>query len=124
MLLFQAIFDLLRRSLGNVVKAIFGWATLALFGEAREDERTLLTIVVGAAAAWPLLLVGTIFPRQAALLLAVLPIPKGTPEAVVRAVWIALTVLVPLAVGGALARKKAPSASGGRLRALLMGFPS
>lgn len=56
---------MLRRSLGSVLKAIFGWATLALFGEVREDERTLLTATVGAAAIWPFLVTGTAFPGQA-----------------------------------------------------------
>ena len=37
MLLFEAILDFLRRSLGSVLRAMFGWATFALFGETTAD---------------------------------------------------------------------------------------
>ena len=49
----------------------------ALFGDVREKERPLLTLVVAAAAVWPFLLIGIVFPRQAALVLAILPVPEG-----------------------------------------------
>lgn len=120
----EALFALLRRSLGSVLKAIFGWATLALFGEVRDDERSLLTAAVAGAAIWPFLLVGTIFPRQAALFLVVVPVPKGTPEALVRGLWIALTFLVPLAVGWAISRKRGSRRGAGRWKDVLRGFPA
>ena len=123
MLVLEAIFAFLRRSLGSILRALFGWATLALFGEVREKERTFLTIVVAAAAVWPLLLVGTIFPRQAALLLAIVPVPRGTPESIVRGVWIGLTILIPFGVGIALSRRTDPR-PGRRWRAALLGFPA
>ncbi|HYX21648.1 MAG TPA: hypothetical protein VFA98_12460, partial [Thermoanaerobaculia bacterium] len=121
--LIQALFALLRRSLGSVLKAIFGWATLALFGEVREDERTLLTATVGAAAVWPFLVTGTVFPRQAALFLTILPVPKGTPAEIVRAIWIVLTLVVPLGVGWALTRRNR-GAGGAAWKSVLMGFPA
>jgi hypothetical protein len=123
-LIFEAIFTLLRRSLGSVLRAMFGWATLALFGEVREKERSFLTVVVAAAAVWPLLLVGTVFPRQAALVLAVLPIPEGTPESIMRGVWIALTILIPLSVGWALSRRNAAAEKRAWWKGLLLGFPT
>jgi hypothetical protein len=123
MVLLQALFALIRRSLGSVLKAIFGWATLALFGEVREDERALLTATVGAAAIWPFLVVGTAFPRQAAVFLTIVPVPKGTPEEIVRAVWIALTALVPLGVGWALSRRDSAAGSD-RWKRILAGFPA
>jgi uncharacterized membrane protein YhaH (DUF805 family) len=122
-LIFEAIFAFLRRSLGSVLRAMFGWATLALFGEVREKERPLLTLVVAAAAVWPLLLVGTIFPRPAALVLAVLPVPKGTPESIMRGVWIALTLLIPLGVGWALSRRNRDRKRSW-WKSLLLGFPT
>jgi hypothetical protein len=121
--LIQALFALLRRSLGSVLKAIFGWATIALFGEVREDERTLLTATVGAAAIWPFLVTGTVFPRQAALFLTIVPVPKGTPEEVVRVIWIVLTLVVPLGVGWALSRRDRRPA-GEAWKSVLMGFPA
>ena len=123
MLVLEAIFAFLRRSLGSVLRAMFGWATLALFGEVREKERPLLTIVVAAAAFWPFLLIGTIFPRPAALVLAVLPVPRGAPESILRGIWIALTLLIPLGVGWALTRRN-PDPAQRRTRRLLLGFPT
>jgi hypothetical protein len=124
MVLLQAVFALLRRSLGSILKAIFGWATLALFGEVPEDEQNLLTAVVAAAALWPFLAIGTLFPRQAALFLVVLPIPKGVPELVVRVVWIALALLVPVAVGWVIARHRKARPLAQRATDLLRGFPA
>ena len=124
MLLLEALFALLRKSLGNIVRAIFGWATLALFGEVGETERTWLSVVVGAAAAWPVMVWGVIFPRQAALILALAPIPKGVPASAIRIAWITMTVLIPLLVGFALGRKTAKPKGSHRLRSLLMGFPA
>jgi len=123
-LILEAIFAFLRRSLGSVLKAMFGWATLALFGEVREKERPLLTVVVAAAAVWPFLLVGTIFPRPAALLLAITPVPKGAPEEIVRALWIGLTILIPLGVGWALSRRNEGRAGRKWWKNLLLGFPT
>ncbi len=123
-LLLQAILALLRRSLGSVLKAIFGWATLALFGEVSEKNRSLLTAIVAAAGVWPIMVVGAVFPRAAAFLLAFVPIPKGVPTGVVRGLWIASAVLVPLAVGWGLRRRgrSDPGKTRG-VRAWLMGFP-
>ena len=103
---------------------MFGWATLALFGEVRQKESKFLTLVVAAAAVWPLLLVGTVFPRQAALVLAVLPVPEGAPEEIIRGVWIALTLLIPLGVGWALSRRSAAAEERPWWKSLLLGFPT
>ncbi len=124
MLILEAIFTFLRRSLGSMLRALFGWATLALFGEVREKERPFLTLVVAAAAVWPFLLVGTIFPRQAALLLAIVPVPKGTPESIVRGIWIVLTVAIPFGVGWALSRRTRAPEERGWGKALLLGIPT
>jgi hypothetical protein len=122
MLLLEALFALLRRSLGTIVRAIFGWATLALFGEVRASERTLLSAIVGAAAAWPFMVAGIFLPKQAALVIALFPIPKHTPDSLVRVVWITATALIPLAVGWTLSRKG--RSTHGKVRRLLLGFPA
>lgn len=106
------------------MRAIFGWATLALFGEVREGDRTLLSVAVGAAAAWPALVIGTFFPRPAALLLALLPIPHAVPERVLRIAWIASAAAVPLLVGGLFARRAGRMSPRERVRRLLLGFPA
>jgi hypothetical protein len=122
MLTFQAIFALLRKSLGSAVRAIFGWATVALFGVVAESERTLLSLAVGAAGVWPIMLLGVFLPKAAGFVLALLPIPKGVPDGALRAVWIALTVLVPVGVGLVLARHSRVERS--PAKRLLMGFPA
>ena len=122
MLTFQAIFALLRRSLGSAVRAIFGWATVALFGVVAESERTLLSLAVGAAGLWPIMLLGAFLPKAAAFVLALLPIPKGVPKEALRILWIALTVLTPVGVGLVLARHSRVERS--RWQRLLMGFPA
>lgn len=126
MLLLEAFFALLRKSFGNIVRAIFGWATLALFGEVGEKERTWLSVVVGAAAAWPIMVWGVAFPKQAAWILALVPIPKGVPASAIRIAWIALTVLIPLLVGFALGRRRGERkrGKGSMVRNLLLGFPA
>ena len=121
-LTFQAIFALLRRSLGSAVRAIFGWATVALFGVVAESERTLLSLAVGAAGVWPAMVFGVFFPKAAAVVLALLPIPKSVPASVLRGVWIALTLLIPIGVGLVLARHARIERS--RWRRILMGFPA
>ena len=123
MLWIEGLIGLLRRSLGSVIRAIFGWATLALFGEVPRSDRTWLSIAVGAAAAWPFLVVGVAFPKQAALVLALLPLPEQTPASLVRAIWILLAVATPVGVGWIMARSAPPSRGGG-WRRLLLGFPA
>jgi hypothetical protein len=106
MALLQALLALVGRSAGKILNAIFGWAVRALFGARRGAEATWLTVLVAAAALWPLLVVGALAPRAAAFALAFLPVPESVPIWVLRAVWIALVLLVPLALGLALAAKQ------------------
>ena len=110
MAILQALLTLLGRSAGKVLNAIFGWAVRALFGQTSSREQTFLSAVVAAAVAWPVLLVGIAFPKIAALLLAFVPLSHRVPSWIVRLVWLSLAVLVPVAVGLALAAKAPPHA--------------
>src|SRR3954470_18155964 len=101
----QGLFAWLRKSAGKLVQAIFGWAVRALFGTPQEGEKTMLSIVVGAAAVWPLLLVGIPFPKVAAFVIAFVPIPKWVESGWIRAIWIVAAVAVPVGVGAALAKR-------------------
>jgi hypothetical protein len=103
MAIIQALLALISRSLGRVLSAVFGWAVVALFGETSRTKKIWLSALVAAAAAWPLLLIGTITPKAAALILAFVPVPGWVPAWTVRAVWITLALAVPLAVGVAVA---------------------
>ena len=75
MALLQAILALITKSAGKILNALFGWAVRALFGQTTAREQTFLSVVVAAAVAWPVLLVGIAAPKVAALLVAFVPIP-------------------------------------------------
>jgi hypothetical protein len=120
----QALFALISRSAGKILNAVFGWAVRALFGHASETERTLLSGLVAAAAAWPFLLVGLVAPKIATLLLAFVPLPDWVPGWTVRLVWAALVLIVPCAVGIAVAMRGPPQVRRRPFwRRLVSGFP-
>jgi hypothetical protein len=124
MAILQALFALVSKSAGKVLNAIFGWAVRALFGQTSSREQTFLSAVVGAAVAWPLLLVGLVTPKVAALMLAFVPIPHWIPSWAVRLVWLGLAVIVPLAVGLAVAAKAPPrTPPESFITRVLRGFP-
>lgn len=108
MVLLQAIISLLGRSAGKVFGAMFGWAVSALFGRTTPRERTVLSVVVAAAAAWPILLLGVIAPKVATLLVAFVPVAKSAPSGPLRIVWIALALLLPVLIGIVFARRAPP----------------
>jgi hypothetical protein len=124
MALLQALLALITKSAGKILNAIFGWAVRALFGQTSSREQTFLSVVVAAAVAWPLLLVGVAIPKIAALLVAFVPVPDWVPSWTVRVAWLGLATLVPFAVGIAVAAKAPPH--GPResvLKRVLRGFP-
>jgi hypothetical protein len=108
MVIIQTILSLLSKLAGKVLNAIFGWAVVALFGRSSPKQQTLLTGLVGAAAAWPLLLLGIVAPKIAALVIAFVPYSRHIPALVLRIVWITLAVAVPIAVGLVVASKAPP----------------
>ncbi len=110
MAILQAVLTLIGRSAGKILNAIFGWAVRALFGQTSTREQTFLSAVVAAAVAWPVLIVGVVAPKTAALILAFVPIPHRIPAWIVRVVWLGLALIVPLAVGLAVAAKAPPHA--------------
>jgi uncharacterized membrane protein YqjE len=105
MALLQAILAFVGRSAGRILNAIFGWAVRALFGSTRGAQELLLTTFVAAAALWPLLLLGVAAPRIAAFVLTFVPIPETFPATALRAGWALLALVVPLALGIAVAAK-------------------
>lgn len=108
MVLLQAIISLLSRSAGKILGAMFGWAVSALFGRTTPRERTVLSVVVAAAAAWPILLLGVIAPRIATLLVAFVPVARSAPSGPLRIVWIALALILPVLIGIVFARRAPP----------------
>ena len=124
MAILQALLALISKSAGKILNAIFGWAVRALFGRTTAKEQMFLSGLVGAAVAWPLLVVGTALPKTGALMLALIPIPHWVPSWIVRIVWLGLAALVPFSLGLAMAAKAPPSAPRESfIKRLLRGFP-
>ena len=124
MAVLQALLALISKSAGKILNAIFGWAVRALFGRTTAKEQMFLSGLVGAAVAWPLLVVGTALPKTGALMLAFVPIPHWVPSWIVRIVWLGLAAVVPFALGLAMAAKAPPSAPRESfIKRLLRGFP-
>jgi len=124
MALLQALLALITKSAGKILNAIFGWAVHALFGKTTARDQTLLSGLVGAAVAWPLLVVGIAAPKVAALVLAFVPLPHAVPSWIVRLVWTTLALVVPIALGLTLAarRPRHAPAEGWAIK-VLRGFP-
>ncbi len=111
MAILQAILALISRSLGSILSALFGWAVVALFGPTSPREKAWLSALVGAAAAWPLLIIGVIWPRLAAIALTFASLPSWLPSWLVRSLWISLAVIVPFVLGAVVAgRARGPAA--------------
>ena len=124
MAILQALISYLSKSAGKALNAIFGWAVIALFGQTSPKEQTLLSAVVAAAAAWPILLLGTIVPKIALLVIAFVPLAKSVPSTWLRLVWIALALLVPIVVGIVVAaRGSQENLPEPKWKKLLRGFP-
>ncbi|MES1165085.1 MAG: phage holin family protein [Verrucomicrobiota bacterium] len=120
----QALLAAISKSAGKILNAMFGWAVRALFGQTSAKEQTFLSIIVGGAVAWPILLVGIVIPKIAALMLAFVPLPHWVPSWIVRLVWTGLAVIVPVAVGLAVAAKAPPPAKHEPVaKRIARGFP-
>jgi hypothetical protein len=119
----QALISLITKSAGKILNAIFGWAVIALFGQTSPKEQTMLSAVVAAAAAWPLLLLGIAVPKVTLFVVSFVPLSKSVPSIWVRIIWIALALLVPFIVGSVIAaRSPSSSLPEPRWKKFLRGF--
>jgi hypothetical protein len=124
MALLQALISFIGKSAGKILNAIFGWAVVALFGRTSPKEQIVLSGLVGAAAAWPLLVLGIAFPKIATFLVAFLPLSHRVPSSIVRLVWLALALLVPVLVGMVVAAHAPPGSPREHfVTRALRGFP-
>jgi hypothetical protein len=101
-----------------------GWAVGALFGQTTRREGLFLSLIVVAAVAWPILLIGIVAPKIAVQMIALVPLPDWVPSWTVRLGWLGLALLIPLSVGVAVS-VKTPRAmrQGPPLLRILRGFP-
>jgi hypothetical protein len=124
MVILQALFAFVTRSAGKILNAIFGWAVHALFGKTTPRDQTLLSVLVAAAVAWPLLAIGVVAPKVAALALTFVPLSSSVPSWIVRVVWLVLAVAVPVVLGLTIAaRAPAHAPAEAFWRRVLRGFP-
>lgn len=124
MAIIQALVAFIGRSFGKILSALFDWAVLAIFGYASGTEKVFLSALLAAAGAWPLLLLGVAAPKVGAFLLAFVPVPSWVPSSAIRWIWIGLALVVPLAVGAAMAtRQPADRPRRSWPVTLLRGFP-
>jgi hypothetical protein len=124
MAVIQALLALISRSLGRITSSIFGWAVVALFGRTNGGEQTLLSALVGAAAAWPILLLGVAMPKLATFLISFVPLPEWVPEWTIRVVWFGLAAAVPFAVGLTMAVRRRAASTGPALPVTGRGLPA
>jgi hypothetical protein len=124
MAIIQALIALITKSAGKILNAIFGWAVHALFGKTTARDQTILSALVAAAVAWPLLAAGVVAPKIAALVLAFVPLPKSVPSWIVRLVWLGLALAVPIALGLTIAARRPPQVrEESVIKRVLRGFP-
>jgi hypothetical protein len=124
MAILQALIAFVTRSFGRILSALFDWAVVAIFGYTTGTQRIFLSGLLAAAGAWPLLLLGIVAPRFGTFVLSFVPIPAWVPPSVIRGVWIGVSLVVPLAVGTAMAMRQ-PEGQPRRSwpARLLRGFP-
>jgi hypothetical protein len=123
MALIQAIITFIGRTVGKILSALLDWAVVALFGRVSGQRKILLWALMAAAATWPLLLLGVVAPRAAVFLVAFVPMSASLAPGLVRTIWIALAVLVPLAVGVTLRLLSPTGRREGWLLSIVRGVP-
>lgn len=123
MLILQGLLTWVTRSLGRFFQAAFGWAVVALFGPRPRRERAILSAAVGAAAFWPVLALGIFLPGIASFVLAFVPLSKSIRPDVLRGVWAAAALAVPVGLG-ILLGSKAANRGGPFWRRVAEGFPA
>ena len=123
MAILQAIVAFIGRTVGKILSALLDWAVVSLFGRVTGNRKLFLWGMMAAAAAWPILLVGLIAPKAAVFFFAFVPLSKSVPPGLVRTIWLAAAVLVPIAVGVTVAWQSPTGRAEGIFKSILRGFP-
>lgn len=124
MAIFSALFSLLSRKLGELLQAVFGWAITGLFGKLRAGKQTALSAALLLAIAWPLLVLGVPFPGLASWAVAFVPLHDWAPTWVLRLIWLALALIVPIIVGSIVSWvSPQETKKGSTLTRILTGYP-
>ena len=123
MALIQAIVSLITQTVGRVLSALLDWAVVSLFGRVTGNRKLFLWGMMAAAAAWPILLIGIVAPKAALFFFAFVPLSSSVPPGLVRTIWLAVAVLVPIAVGVTVAVQSPSGRREGLAKSVLRGFP-
>lgn len=123
MAFWTALFGILSRKVGGLIRVVFGWSVAALFGRLSVKNQTILSMAVGLSLVWPFLILGVFVPSRAAQLLAFVPVEGLAESNAMREVWAVMAVLSPPLVG-VLTRLVSPDARRpSLLRSVFQGFP-
>ncbi len=121
MLPLGAIFAYFGQQLGRILGVAFGWATMTLFGRVPPGHQLALSIMALASLAWPVAVLGVLFPPVATFLFALVTLPSWTTPWL-RPVMLAFALLLPAIVGAAskrLGEDRAPL-----WKSVLRGYPT
>ena len=110
------------RAVSGILTVGFGWAVRALFGPNTAAEQTFLSVVVGAAVAWSVIVVGAMAPDIVGLTIAHLPTSRGIAPGTIRLVLVGAALLIPPTIGISVAAPR-PARIESRMLTLLRGFP-
>ena len=124
MAILSALLSLLGKKIGTLLQAIFGWSVTGLFGKLPSSKQTALSVAMVLAIAWPLLVIGAVFPAVASWAFAFAPLHEMIDHTILRLVWLGLALLAPIIVG-LITRWVAPDRKqkGGALRTVITGYP-
>src|SRR4029453_8447970 len=123
MALLNAIVALIGRTVGKILSALLDWAVIALFGRVAGSRKFVVLGLMAAAAAWPVLLFGVVWPKAVVFLVTFVPLSGSIAPRWIRPIWIALALLVPVAGGVTLALQAPPDRRKSMLSSILRGFP-
>jgi len=110
------------KKVGTLVQAIFGWSITALFGRLSGKKQAAVTAALILSIAWPVFVVGLVFPGVAGWLLAFLPLKSWVHPTVLRIIWAGLAFVSPPIVG-LLTHWAAPAKKTSAAGAMLHGYP-